>query len=101
MPLRRGPVRWVYALLSALRLSAFEESCCCRGYLPVAAGTISGIMGAMLTGRFLESLVEGAKSTDLATFHVLGSVHHTDSVDKYMDRYPPHCWTQHHGDAAH
>ena len=39
-----------------------------QGLLPVAAGTISGIIGAMLTGRFLESLVEGAKSTDLATF---------------------------------
>ncbi len=39
-----------------------------QGLLTVAAGAMAGIAGAMLTGRFLESLVEGAKSIDLATF---------------------------------
>jgi putative ABC transport system permease protein len=39
-----------------------------QGLITVAAGAISGIAGAMLTGRFLESLVDGAKSVDLATF---------------------------------
>lgn len=39
-----------------------------QGLLPVVAGAILGIAGAMLTGRFLESLVEGTNSTDLATF---------------------------------
>jgi putative ABC transport system permease protein len=38
-----------------------------QGLLTVAVGAISGIAGATLIGRFLESLVEGAKSTDLAT----------------------------------
>jgi ABC-type antimicrobial peptide transport system permease subunit len=36
--------------------------------LPLAAGTISGIAGAALTGRFLQSLVEGAKPIDPVTF---------------------------------
>ncbi len=39
-----------------------------QGLLPVAAGAICGIAGAMLTGPFLESLVDGAKSIDPATF---------------------------------
>jgi len=38
-----------------------------QGLLAVVAGTISGIGGAVLTGRFLESLVAGARSTDFAT----------------------------------
>ena len=38
-----------------------------QGLLTVAAGAIFGIAGAMFTGRFLESLVAGAKSVDLAT----------------------------------
>ncbi len=41
-----------------------------QGLLTVAAGAISGIAGAMLTGRFLESLVDGAKSIDPATLIV-------------------------------
>jgi putative ABC transport system permease protein len=39
-----------------------------QGLLTVAVGAISGIAGAVLTGRFLESLVAGAKSIDFATF---------------------------------
>jgi predicted permease len=39
-----------------------------QGLLTVAAGAICGIAGALLTGRFLESLVDGAKSIDIATF---------------------------------
>lgn len=38
-----------------------------QGLRTVAAGAILGIVGARLTGRFLESLVEGAKSVDPAT----------------------------------
>ncbi len=38
-----------------------------QGLLPVAVGVISGIGGAALIGRFLQSLVAGAKSIDLAT----------------------------------
>jgi putative ABC transport system permease protein len=38
-----------------------------QGLLTVATGAIFGIAGAMFTGRFLESLVEGAKSVDVAT----------------------------------
>jgi ABC-type antimicrobial peptide transport system permease subunit len=38
-----------------------------QSLLTVVAGAIFGIAGALLSGRFLESLVEGAKSVDLAT----------------------------------
>ena len=38
-----------------------------QGLLTVVTGAIFGIAGAVLTGRFLESLVEGAKSVDLTT----------------------------------
>ncbi len=39
-----------------------------QGLLSVAVGAALGIAGATLTGRFLESLVNGAKPFDLATF---------------------------------
>lgn len=38
-----------------------------QGLLTVAAGAIPGVAGAMLSGRFLESLIDGAKSVDLTT----------------------------------
>lgn len=38
-----------------------------QGLLTVAAGAIPGVAGAMLSGRFLESLIEGAKSVGAAT----------------------------------
>ena len=38
-----------------------------QGLLMVAAGAIPGVAGTMLTGRFLESLIDGAKSVDLTT----------------------------------
>lgn len=38
-----------------------------QGLLTVACGAIFGIAGAIFVGRFLESLVEGAKSADLIT----------------------------------
>ena len=38
-----------------------------QGLLMVAAGAIPGIAGARLTGRFLESLMDGAKPIGLAT----------------------------------
>ena len=38
-----------------------------QGLLMVVAGAIPGIAGARLTGRFLETLIEGAKSADWAT----------------------------------
>jgi predicted permease len=37
-----------------------------QGLLMVAAGAIPGIAGARLTGRFLETLIEGAKPVELA-----------------------------------
>jgi putative ABC transport system permease protein len=39
-----------------------------QGLITVAAGATFGIAGAMFTGRFLESLVEGARSVDVSTF---------------------------------
>jgi ABC-type antimicrobial peptide transport system permease subunit len=38
-----------------------------QGLFTVIAGTIPGIAGAMASGRFLESLINGAKSIDLTT----------------------------------
>ena len=38
-----------------------------HGLLMVVAGAIPGIAGAQLTGRFLESLMDGAKPIGLAT----------------------------------
>jgi len=38
-----------------------------QGLFAVAAGSICGIVGAMLTGRFLASFVEGTKYADPAT----------------------------------
>ena len=39
-----------------------------QGLLSVAVGAAMGIAGATVTGRYLESLVNGAKPFDLATF---------------------------------
>ena len=39
-----------------------------QGLGTVAAGVITGIAGALFTGRFLESLIEGGNSLDFATF---------------------------------
>jgi len=41
-----------------------------QGLVTVAAGAIPGVAGAMLSGRFLASLIEGAKSADAATYAV-------------------------------
>jgi ABC-type antimicrobial peptide transport system permease subunit len=38
-----------------------------QGLLTVAAGAIPGVAGAMLSGRFLERLIDGAKAVDLTT----------------------------------
>ena len=39
-----------------------------QGLVPVAAGAILGVGGAIGTGRFLDSLIEGAKALDSATY---------------------------------
>ena len=39
-----------------------------QGLVTVAAGAIPGIAGAMLSGRFLKNLIEGANPIDFATF---------------------------------
>ncbi len=39
-----------------------------QGLTTVAAGAITGIAGALFAGRFLENLIEGGNSIDLATF---------------------------------
>ena len=36
--------------------------------IPIAAGAVPGIAGAILSGRLLESIVEGAKSVSAATY---------------------------------
>jgi ABC-type antimicrobial peptide transport system permease subunit len=38
-----------------------------QGLITIAAGAIPGIAGAILSGRFLENLIEGAESVDVAT----------------------------------
>jgi ABC-type antimicrobial peptide transport system permease subunit len=39
-----------------------------QGLLTVEAGAVCGMAAALLAGRFLERLVEGASSIDLATY---------------------------------
>ena len=39
-----------------------------QGLLPIAAGSIPGIAAAVLSGRVLESLVEGAQSVNAAAY---------------------------------
>ena len=39
-----------------------------QGLIPIAAGAIPGIAGAVLSGRLLESLVEGAKSVNATAY---------------------------------
>jgi ABC-type antimicrobial peptide transport system permease subunit len=39
-----------------------------QGLVPIAAGAIPGIAGAILSSRLLESIVEGAKSVNTATY---------------------------------
>jgi len=39
-----------------------------QGLIPIAAGAIPGIAGAVLSGRLLESLVDGAKSPNVTTY---------------------------------
>ncbi len=39
-----------------------------QGFIPIAGGAIPGVAGAALSGRLLESLVEGAKSLSAAAY---------------------------------
>ena len=41
-----------------------------QGLIPIAAGAIPGIAAAVLGGRLLESLVDGAKSLNAITYAV-------------------------------
>jgi putative ABC transport system permease protein len=40
----------------------------CEGFLTIAVGAVAGVAGAVLSGKFLESLVEGAKGANAATY---------------------------------
>jgi hypothetical protein len=40
----------------------------CEGLLTIGAGAVPGVAGAVLSGKFLESLVEGAKPANAATY---------------------------------
>ena len=46
-----------------LRVSVLQN-----GLIPIAAGAVPGIAGAVLSGRLLESLVDGAKSVNAAAY---------------------------------
>jgi len=46
-----------------LRVSLLKQ-----GLIPIAAGAVPGIAGAVLSGRLLESLVDGAKSVNATTY---------------------------------
>jgi predicted permease len=46
-----------------LRVSLLQQ-----GLIPIAAGALPGIVGAVLSGRLLENLVEGAKSVNATTY---------------------------------
>ena len=61
-----------------------------QGLLMVMAGAIPGIAGARLTGRFLESLMDGAKPIGLATSCRLGLAVRAGSVGEHLVRHAPH-----------
>ncbi len=57
-------VRMALGITSArLRVSLLGQ-----GFITIAAGAIPGIAGAVLSGRLLESLVDGAKAVDATTY---------------------------------
>jgi putative ABC transport system permease protein len=39
-----------------------------QGLITIAAGAVPGIAGAVVSGRLLQNLVDGAKSVDAATY---------------------------------
>jgi len=60
-----------------------------HGLLMVMAGAIPGMAGVRLTGRFLESLIDGAKSIDTLTSR-FGFVPCPCSDDEYLVCDAPH-----------
>ena len=60
-----------------------------NGLRMVVAGAIPGIVGAQFTGRFLESLMDGAKPIDLITSAGL-VLFFAGSVDEHLVRDSPH-----------
>ena len=69
-----------------------------RGLIPVAAGAISGIAGAVLSGRLLGSLVAGTKS-ECRGICVRTSRHSLDCSGSHLGGDSSHCSTRHYGDS--
>ena len=69
-----------------------------RGLITVAAGAVPGVAGAILVGRFLEILVEGAKSVDAATCMASVLFYWLDRSGGNLGGYSPGCPSRHHGD---
>jgi len=57
-----------------------------QGLLMVAAGAIPGIAGARLTGRFLETLIDGAKPVRHNRVRWLGHVPRANRVSQHLGR---------------
>jgi uncharacterized membrane protein YeaQ/YmgE (transglycosylase-associated protein family) len=51
-----------------------------RGLIPIAAGAIPGIVGAVLSGRLLESLVAGTKSVNGVAYVAAAYGHRDDTI---------------------
>jgi ABC-type lipoprotein release transport system permease subunit len=68
-----------------------------QGLLVVVAGAIPGIAGAQLTGRFLESLIAGAKPIGLTTSAGLVLLFCPGSVGEYLVGDAPHRQARHPG----
>ena len=67
-----------------------------HGLLMVVAGAIPGIAGAQLTGRFLESLMDGAKPTGISNVGGLSLVLRSCRVGEHLVRHAPHRQIRHH-----
>ena len=68
-----------------------------QGMLMVMAGAIPGIVGAQLSGRLLESLVDGAKPCWAGDVCQLGFAVRGSGIGEHLVRHPPHCHARHHG----
>jgi len=70
-----------------------------QGLIPIAAGAVPGIAGAVLSGRLLESLVDGAKSVDATAYAATLLFYRVGCRDRHLGGDPPHCTARHRGDS--
>jgi ABC-type antimicrobial peptide transport system permease subunit len=67
-----------------------------QGVLMVVAGAIPGIAGAQLTGRFLGSVIAGAKPVGPGDVRWADFVPRSHCVGEYLVRQSPHRQVRYH-----